>query len=581
MNTTPDTLVIDDPDSWDAHRRAVEYGKFAIDAAYFIDTCLVIDDAQGHGDGSGTMRFRLWPAQVGVVWELMTERLTIFLKARQLGISWICCAFELWRCLFQPGQAVLLFSIGEDEAKELLRRIRVMYERMPEWLKEQCPLEKPPNTTEIEWVNGSRVRSLPSSRVKGSSFTASSVLLDEYAKVQWADDLLAAVKPTIDGGGQLIIVSTAFGCGNKFHSLWTKASAHQNEYKPIFLPWWARPGRDKSWYARQIAEETDPGRVKENYPATAIEAFRVSGNPRFDQTWIERQTANVWDHGLPAAILPDTLKGIPGLTVYELPVKGRQYLIGADVAKGLEHGDADDAVVIDEQTWVEVAALNGRWEPDIFAKYLIALSAAYNEAIVAPEQNNHGHAVLATFRLEGFTHVLNGEYGLGWQTNLKTKPQMIDVLAEALRDGLITVRTSATLAEMQIYRREPNGDTSAPPGFFDDRVMSWAIVLSVARIPQPDYSLAGFVGIPIPRRRLTGRPSGSPDDDWHRREVEAEETRQRLEERRQAVDSALAAASHAWPEPRWRRPEPEEEEDDGEDFGRRRRRIRNFYGRGR
>src|ERR1700677_1750092 len=104
-------LATDDRGADDDDRRATEYGKYAMDAAYFIDSCLVIDDAQGHGDGSGTTPFRLWPAQTAVAWSLMTEPRVVILKARQLGISWIACGYELWRALFQPGQAILLFSI--------------------------------------------------------------------------------------------------------------------------------------------------------------------------------------------------------------------------------------------------------------------------------------------------------------------------------------------------------------------------------------------------------------------------------------------------------------------------------------
>src|SRR4051812_2681787 len=94
-------------------RTAIEFAKCALDAAYLTNEYLTIDDSQG--DGGGTTPFTLWPAQVGVMWALMTERLIIILKARQLGISWICCAYALWLCLFHPGKVVLIFSKGQAE----------------------------------------------------------------------------------------------------------------------------------------------------------------------------------------------------------------------------------------------------------------------------------------------------------------------------------------------------------------------------------------------------------------------------------------------------------------------------------
>jgi hypothetical protein len=171
--------------------------------------------------------------------------------------------------------------------------------------------------------------------------------------------------------------------------------------------------------------------------------------------------------------------------VFSLPAPGRKYTVGADVAEGLEHGDYCDASVIDRETWDEVASLNGRWEPDEYAGFLMAMGSAYG-ATVAVERNNHGHAVLATMKLAGFPLIgLGHDERPGWLTNAQTKPQMIDLLATALRDGLLKVRTPAALDEMKIYRINNDGGTSAPSGHHDDRVMSRAIALIHARFARP------------------------------------------------------------------------------------------------
>ena len=369
---------------------------------------------------------------------------------------------------------------------------------------------------------------------------ASSVFVDEFAKNPVADDLYAAVKPTVDGGGQLLVVSTAWGIGNRFHTLWTKASKGESEFQTVFLPWHARPGRNAAWYARQLAEETDPDRVRENYPSNPTEAFRVSGRTRFHSSWIESQAGNVWPHGMPTGSLSDekidvgldgdgqpillSLRDIPSLIVYEPPNPHRRYLIAGDVAEGKEGGDYDDAVVIDAESWTEVATLNGHWEPHVFAHYLIVISEAYNGALVAPERNNHGAAVITTFKLQNFYRIYQAADGkYGWLTNVKTKPQCVDILAECLRDNLITIRTQATLNEMQVYRTEPNGATSAPDGYHDDRVMSWAIVLAVARTPVIDHSLRGAVVVPVERRKLYVGSNVNPEADWQRRTEDAAE----------------------------------------------------------
>lgn len=416
------------------------------------------------------------------MWALMTERLVIILKARQLGISWICCWYALWLCLFQPGKVVLLFSKGQEEANELLRRIKALYVRLPDWMRTAGPALLKENTEELVWGNGSTVRSLPASPGAGRSFTASLVILDEAAFLQFAGELYTALKPTIDAGGQLIILSTANGIGNLFHQLWTKAVAGLSTFRTIFLPWWSRPGRDAAWYAAQLAEYTDPQMVKQEYPATATEAFLVSGRVRFATEWTLRQSAHVRP-GLAPATLPAALRGIPGLTVYALPARGRRVVIGADVAEGLEHGDYSAATAIDADTGEELAHLHGHWEPDEYAVHLDALARAYG-ALLGVERNNHGHAVLATLKGLHTPRVAAGHDDRpGWLTTAQTKPQSIDALALALRDGLCQVRTQASLDEMQIYRITKNGATSAPEGYHDDRVMSWAIALMLARRP--------------------------------------------------------------------------------------------------
>lgn len=222
------------------------------------------------------MRFRLWPAQVALLWTLLTNRLVLILKARQLGISWICCWYALWLCLFHPGKVVLLFSRGQDEANEMLRRVRVLYERLPEWMRQAGPALLKQNTEEMAWANESRIQSLPASPGSGRSFTASLAIMDEAAFMQWASELYTAMKPTIDGGGQLIVLSTANGRANLFFDLCDRARRGVSSFAFRFLPWHARPGRDAAWYALTEAEAVDSALMRQEYPATPDEAFEAT-----------------------------------------------------------------------------------------------------------------------------------------------------------------------------------------------------------------------------------------------------------------------------------------------------------------
>lgn len=254
---------------------------YADDAAGFICEQIWIDDAQDHGLGSGTMPFTLWPEQRRVLSIIIINALVLILKARQLGLSWLCCAYALWLCLYRPGRVVLIFSKGQDEANEMLRRVKVMYHRLSPQLRGALPALAKENTEEMEWANGSRIKSMPATKSSGRTYTASLVILDEFAFIQWATDLYTALKPTIDGGGKLIILSTANGTGNLFFDLWERAKVGASRFVTAFLDWRARPDRDDAWYAATAADAVQSSLMGQEYPTTPDEAFSATSAERF------------------------------------------------------------------------------------------------------------------------------------------------------------------------------------------------------------------------------------------------------------------------------------------------------------
>lgn len=255
---------------------------YSADVAAFITEAVIIDNAQP-GDDSEVVAvpFDLWDAQRALLADIHSERLLLILKARQLGISWLICAYALWLCLFRSGRLVLMFSIGQDEADELLRRVNVMYWRLTDALRAPLPPLVKENTEEMAWANGSRVQSLPARKTAGSGYTASLVVMDEFAKNQRATELYTAVKPTIDGGGKMIVLSSAQGDGNLFYELCEKAWKGLGRFTFRFLDWRARPGRDDAWYAAIAADAVQASLMVQEYPATPEEAFSATNAERF------------------------------------------------------------------------------------------------------------------------------------------------------------------------------------------------------------------------------------------------------------------------------------------------------------
>lgn len=245
--------------------------------AAFIHDYVRIDNAQPDDDEAPeAIPFHLWDAQRDLLSDIISVQLLLILKARQLGISWLVCAYALWLCLYHPGRLALFFSIGQKEANEMMRRMSAMYWRMPVGLRAVLPALETDNTEEMRWSNGSAIQSLPSRQTAGSGYTASIIVLDEFAKNPNARALYTAVKPTIDGGGKMVILSSAQGADNLFYDLVTKARKTLGRFVFRFLPWDARPGRDAAWYAAVAADAIDESHMKQEYPATPDEAFEAT-----------------------------------------------------------------------------------------------------------------------------------------------------------------------------------------------------------------------------------------------------------------------------------------------------------------
>lgn len=181
-------------------------------------------------------------------------------------------------------------------------------------------------------------------------------------------------------------------------------------------------------------------------------------------------------------------KGDGPLQVWAPPNIEHRYVIGADVAEGLEHGDYSDASVLDRNTGELVAKWHGHTPPDMFGEVLHNLGTWYNVALIGVESNNHGISTITELRKRlryprlYRRHVV-GEVQdrftekWGWPTNRQTKPLMIDALDKALRNEEIVVYDRDTIAELRTYVRDEKGQLHGSP--HDDRVMSLAIAVQM------------------------------------------------------------------------------------------------------
>jgi len=337
--------------------------------------------------------------------------------------------------------------------------------------------------------------------------------------------------------------STANGVGGAFYDLWQLATKGESEFTPIFLPWFTDPLYTKPFRSdeemnkfletvnhsytsasgEQIYTEEfllqkqfsltleqlnwrkftigtkclgDIDIFKQEYPSTAEEAFIASGRPRFNLKTVKQYelsaelpkfTGLLARKGKSSKVdLVENEKGF--VQIYKYPVANESYVIGADVAEGLITGDYSTGVVLNENCDV-VCLWKGHMDPDLFGKELVALGYFYNEAYIGCEANNHGLTTLKAIVHEDYYNIYYSKIydrmndiltkKLGWATNQRTKPLMINKLAEFVREFLVGIPAIEIIKEMYTYVIDEKGRTNAQRGEHDDCIIALAIAIQV------------------------------------------------------------------------------------------------------
>ncbi len=107
-----------------------EYLKCVKNPAYFMKKYCVIQHPM-----KGKIKFDLYDFQEKTLDEFSKNSYNIILKARQLGISTLTAAYSLHMMLFHSDKNILVIATSKDTAKNLVTKVRVMYQGLPSWLK--------------------------------------------------------------------------------------------------------------------------------------------------------------------------------------------------------------------------------------------------------------------------------------------------------------------------------------------------------------------------------------------------------------------------------------------------------------
>ena len=450
----------------------------------FLDHVKILERSQAQaGVAGGAAPFQKWPYIVDLAKAVSKNRLVTVLKARQLGFSWTTAAYAAWLLTFSPGTNVLMISKGQTEAFSLLDKVRFILKNLPnDW---QHPLS-PDSRSEIGIPSlDSKVIALPSTEDAGRSETASVVVQDEADFHEYHAQNYAAVKPTIDGGGQMIMGSTS----NKrqmtslFKELYK--GAPDNGWHSVFIPWHARPKRDQKWYegvrdtipAIELSGMSPEQFMEQEYPGEEHEALAP---PR---------AQSIFDRDMIAGMMDDCIEPIRKVgpaSIYQEPRTARRYVAGTDVASGVGM-DYSVTVVVDVNSGYIVADLiTNTLQPEDFSAASMEMLEVYSNPDWGIE-NNFSDTALTVARDMNYPRLYRRRVGrgkqmrreYGWRTDRTSRQQLFDELRASFNAGHLTIPSKYGLNEFSTIIAAPGEKPQAMGGAHDDYVMALGIALMV------------------------------------------------------------------------------------------------------
>lgn len=253
---------------------------------HFCLTFLRIDDRAQRR----VVPFRWFSGQRRVAGDLVAGRWLILLKGRQVGMTWLLAAYVLWRLLFEKRYLAIIINQERQYAHDFVERLLFMYYRLPTYLQRRIAIQNKSRLKLASRSGMTEIRAIVGGGKAARSMTGDLVVIDESSRVRELDKTMAAVAPAVEvAGGQIVQLSSSAGPQGFFYQCWQESYGTHGEllnlegigpsgFKPIFIHWSERDGRDSAWYEREKAklDKVSPVAVKQEYPNDPAEAWEYA-----------------------------------------------------------------------------------------------------------------------------------------------------------------------------------------------------------------------------------------------------------------------------------------------------------------
>ena len=499
---------------------------------YFVDKyCYHLDSEKRKVSGLKLFDFQ----KKIIIPNFISKKYIIFRKCRQVGASVLSGQYALWLANFNIAQEILIISKTRQDAQDFKEKAIVSYDRLPDFIKTK-PTRAGQTMTTLKLTNKSRIVTRAQSKDAGRGGSWSLVILDEAAFMPFADDIWSAVYPALSvSNGQCFIISTSNGVGNFYHRMWVASQNNENDFYPIYIPWWMFPGRDNEWAKKieerdikwiekelgddkvsEIKSNIDCFRFKKLYEESIINAFiekkqneQLSYNgPKQNKPWLKRMYDNSDSprrffqeilaeflgsgntvlsenalktiekqekHPLYVDRIDNESDIIKGLIILEEPISDVFYTTSVDVASGAGE-DYSAFIVFRNDTLEQVAEYKKQINTKDFAKIVKDVSKHYNNSLIIIE-TNQGQSVFNEIYLSESDPYYNVFYEVkngvyrGLHTSPANKKLMVDEFINLLERNIIKIYGKRTIEELKVFIWH-NGKPQASPGYNDDLVLT-------------------------------------------------------------------------------------------------------------
>jgi hypothetical protein len=144
-------------------------------------------------------------------WQSAEPPLLLVPKARRMRLTWLFVACHVWLALQRSHANIFFVSSKEEKSAELVERARGIVARLPSAGGGGRLVEHRVSPPTVRWLeSGSQIMGVAEGADQLRQYTATAILADEFGTWAWPRAAFSSMRPCIDGGGRLTLLSSAW-----------------------------------------------------------------------------------------------------------------------------------------------------------------------------------------------------------------------------------------------------------------------------------------------------------------------------------------------------------------------------------